>query len=195
MNLYIADNNDKYYKIIQMEKEYKDGRHFPINEVVESDIKIDLKAKDYKKIGGFFISDYKNIFRWIVRGDTLCEVIIPSDTRIYRVEGNVKVFVSNKIILVNPLKLNDDNVTVLYNNSNLPENEYFRALAACSIKGYIKTATRLIKEKINRQNIDVALTEFIEFCERRNIEFGIDTLHINSVKLVLDMLNKRKIRN
>jgi len=192
MNIYKADRNGKYYKIIQMYQKYRDGRFFPIDEIVECDTKVDLMADDYKKIGGFFISNYEWIFRWIIRGDTLCEVKIPNDSSIYRVEGKVKAFVANKIILTNPQKLDDDFVNVLYENSNLPENEYFRALAACSVKGYIKTATKLVTDKVNKSNINICIEEFKAFCERRNLEYNTNTFEIEAIKKVIAMLNNIK---
>ena len=73
-----ADKNDKYYRVIQTIKEYSDGRRFPLNKIVVADNKVDLNATDITKMGGFCISSYEYIFRWLVRGDTLCEVKIPN---------------------------------------------------------------------------------------------------------------------
>ena len=53
-----ANRNDKYYRVIQTEKEYSDGRRFPIDEIVIADNKVDLNAEDRTKLGGFCISSY-----------------------------------------------------------------------------------------------------------------------------------------
>ena len=57
-----ANRNDKYYRVIQTEKEYSDGRRFPLNEVVVADNKVNLNATDNTKMGGFCISSYEYIF-------------------------------------------------------------------------------------------------------------------------------------
>lgn len=76
-----ADKNKKYYRVIQTINEYKDGKKFPIDEVVIADKEIDLNATESIQMGGFCVSTYNYAFRWLIRGDTLCEVIIPEDSK------------------------------------------------------------------------------------------------------------------
>ena len=191
-----ADRSGKYYRFIQTEKEYSDGRKFPIDEVVIADNKIDLNATDVKKMGGFCISTYEYIFRWVIRGDTLCEVIIPEDSKIYKTGSDNGIYLSDKIILTNPRKVDDNFVYELYLNSCLPEKSYFRAMAACAIKGYINTAKKVCEDKVNRDNINLAITEFEEFCKRREEEEYIkDTFLIETVKIIYDKLKEIKNSN
>jgi hypothetical protein len=189
-----ADKNQKYYRVIQTVKEYNDGRRFPIDEIVIANHKVDLNATDRTKIGGFCVSTYEYIFRWLIRGDTLCEVIIPDNEKIYKTVSNNGIYVADKIILTNPRKIDDDFATELYLNSNLPEISYFKAMTACAICGFINTALKVCKDKVNKNNVNVAISELDDFCKRRNDEKYIENLSsIESVKILRNKLNEIKI--
>lgn len=183
-----SDRNQEYYKIIQINKKYRDGKKFPIEEMVVSDNKIDLEATDIKKIGGFCISTYEYIFRWIIRGDTLCKVIIPTNSKIYKTTSENGIYLSEKIILSNPKKIDDNFAMELYLESALPEISYFKAMTACAIKGYINTALRVFNERVNSENVDVAISEFDDFCKRRENEYEIDFYKLESVKRIYNGL-------
>lgn len=188
-----ADKNIKYYRVIQAVKGYRDGRRFPLNEVVISDKKVNIDAKAREDIGGFYISTLDYIFRWIIRGDTLCEVTIPEDTKIYKTTSENGIFVADKIILSNPIKLDEELVMKLYKSSSLPEISYFKAMTACAICGYTNVALKVCEEKVNKRNVDIAIKELEEFCKRRNDEKYIDTDEAKiSLQSLKDKLNKIK---
>lgn len=188
-----ADKNNKYYKVIQNSKRYNDGSYFSMNEIIVSHHKVDIEASDITKMGGFCISTYEFIFRWLVRGDTLCEVVIPEDSRIYKTKSDNGVYLSNKIILTNPKKIDDDFAMELYLNSNLPEKSYFITIAVCAICGYINTAIKICEDKVNKENIDIALKEFESFCNRREEEKYIDNCFaIETVNVIYDKLKNIK---
>ena len=190
---YEANRNDKYYRVIQTIKEYSDGRRFPINKEVYADNKVDLNAQDVKKMGGFCITTYEYIFRWLIRGDTLCEVIIPEDTKVYKTVSNNGVYVADKIILTNSKKIDDNFAMELYNASKLPEKSYFSAMTACSICGYINTAMQVCKDKVNKENADIAIAELEDFCKRRDDENYINNpLAIKSVQKLYNILKEIK---
>ena len=187
-----ADKNNKYYRVIH-DKEYRDGRRFPINEVVVSDKKIDFNATDGTKIGGFYISTYEYIFRWLIRGNTLCEVKIPEDSTIYKTVSKNGIYISEKIILKNPIKIDDDLATKLYLKSTLPELSYFEAMAACSICGYINTALKVCNDKVNKNNIDIVISKVEEYCKRRDKENYTNNIsQINSFQVLYNRLKKIK---
>ena len=189
-----ADKNNKYYRVIQTVKEYSDGRRFPIDKIVESDNKVDINATDKTKMGGFCISTYEYIFRWLIRGDTLCEVKIPKECKIYKTVSENGIYIAEKMILTNPKKIDDDFAMELYLNSTLPEKSYFIAMTACAIMGYINTALRVCEDKVNKENVDIAITEFEEFCKRREEENYIENdTAIENVKILYEKL--KKIRN
>ncbi|MBR1540484.1 MAG: hypothetical protein IJ629_04895 [Clostridia bacterium] len=186
-----ADKNQKYYRVIQTQREYQDGRRFSIDEVVVADKKVDLNATDRTNLGGFCISTYNYIFRWLIRGDTLCEVKIPEDTKIYKTVSENGIYIAEKMILTNPRKVDDDFAMELYQNSTLPEISYFKAMTACAICGYIKTAMKVLEDKVNQENIDVAISEFEDFCKRREDEkFSEDLLTEEPVKMLYSKLKE-----
>lgn len=183
-----ADRKIKYYRVIQTEREYEDGRRFPINEEIICDKKVNLKAKEPKDMGGFCISTYDYVFRWLIRGDTLCEVVIPDDSIIYKTSSVNGIYVSEKIILTNPQKIDDDFATKLYKASNLPEESYFKAMTACAICGYINTALLVCNEKVNTENVEIAIQELENFCNRRKEENFINDYSAN------ENLNKLRVK-
>lgn len=165
-----ADKNIKFYKVIQTVKEYSDGRRFPIDEIVIADKKINFNAEQQIDMGGFCVSTFDYIFRWLIRGDTLCKVIIPENEKIYKTVSENGIYIAEKIILTNPTKIDDDFATELYLKSNLPEVSYFKAMTACAICGYIKTALKVCEDKVNKTNVDIVIKELEDFCQRRKEE-------------------------
>lgn len=184
-----ADKNIKFYRVIQTVKEYSDGRRFPIDEIVIADKKTNFNAEQQIDMGGFCVSTFNYIFRWLIRGDTLCEVIIPENEKIYKTVSENGIYIAEKIILINPTKIDDDFATELYLKSNLPEVSYFKAMTACAICGYIKTALKVCEDKVNKDNVDTAIIELEEFCKRRNDEKFIEDISaISSVQILKNRL-------
>lgn len=184
-----ADKNIKFYRVIQTVKEYSDGRRFPIDEIVIADKKINFIAEQQIDMGGFCVSTFDYIFRWLFRGDTLCEVIIPENEKIYKTVSENGIYIAEKIILTNPKKIDDDFATELYLKSNLPEVSYFKAMTACAICGYIKTALKVCEDKVNKDNVDTAIIELEEFCKRISDEKFIEDMSaISSVQILKNKL-------
>ena len=194
-----ADKSIKFYKVIQTVKEYRDGKKFPLNEIVTCERRINFNAEEQKDMGGFCVSTFDYIFRWLIRGDTLCEVIIPENKKIYKTVSENGIYIAEKIILTNPKRIDDNFATELYLNSNIPEISYFKAMTACAICGYMNTALKVCEDKVNKDNVDIAITELDEFCKRRNEEKFIEDMSaINSVKILKNKLldikrNKKNI--
>lgn len=190
-----AEKNKKYYRVIQTIKEYKDGKRFPIDEVVVADKAIDLNATESIEMGGFCVSTYNYAFRWLIRGDTLCEVKIPEDSKFYKTVSENDVYVCEKMILTNPKKIDDNFAMELYKISTLNEFSYFRAMTACAICGHINTALKVCEDRVNIQNVSIAISEFEAFCERRkNEKYFEDMEAIENVKLLRNHLLEIKNR-
>lgn len=184
-----ADKNIKFYRVIQTVKEYRDGKKFPLNEIVTCERKINLNAEEQKDMGGFCISTYDYIFRWLIRGDTLCEVVIPETEKIYKTVSENGIYIAEKIILTNPKRIDDNFATELYLNSNLPEVSYFKAMTACAICGYINTALKVCEDKVNKTNVNIAIKELEDFCKRRSDEKFIEDMSaISSVQILKNKL-------
>lgn len=115
-------------------------------------------------MGGFNFSTYTKILRWILRGDTIYDVEIPEDAEVIDCPSpNCPhgVFRSNKIILKNPQKLTEEIVMNLYKVSDLPEKTYYQCLVILSqFRDYTNVAKEIIKDRINKQNINACIEEF-----------------------------------
>lgn len=190
-----VNRNEKYYRVIQTEKDYPDGKKFPIDEIVVADRKVNLNAIEQNEMGGFCISKYSYIFRWLIRGDTLCEVEIPNDTKIYKTTSKNGIYIADKIILKNPIKIDDDYAMELYKISTLPEKSYFIAMTVCAICGYMKTALKVLEDKVTKENVDIAIYELENFCKRHEEEFKIDCSKNPEVVLLKNKLNDIKQQN
>ena len=123
-------------------------------------------ASSPEEMGGFNFSTEDKILRWLVRGDTLYDVIIPDDAEVIDCPSESAphgVFRSNKIKLTNPRPMTDELAMNFYLKSDLPEKSYFKSLAGVAIRGYKKTALKIIEDKINKDNIDLVLSEIEDF--------------------------------
>ena len=47
--------------------------------------------------------------------------------------------------------------------SILPEKSYFKAMAGCSVRGYMNTAIRIFTDKVNKENFELTFNEFKDF--------------------------------
>lgn len=150
-----------------------------------------------KEMGGFNFSTEDKILRWLVRGDTLYDVIIPDDTEVIDCPCESAphgVFRSNKIILTNPRIMTDDIAYDLYLKSDLPEKSYYKSLAGVSIRGYRKTAQKIIEDKVNKDNIDLVLSEINDFVSPFSSSGTADN-GIEVYNEVMELLNKIKSNN
>ena len=97
------------------------------------------------------------------------------------------------MILTNPKKIDDDFAMELYKVSTLNDISYFRAMTACAICGYINTALKVYEDKVNAQNIDLAISEFEGFCKRREEEkYSKNTLEMKNIKILYEKLKEFK---
>ena len=65
-------------------------------------------------MGGFNFGSEDKILRWLHRGDTLYDVIIPEDAQVVLCNEEKGVWRANKIIVTNPRKITDEVVMELY---------------------------------------------------------------------------------
>ena len=124
------------------------------------------QAENPKEMGGFNFSTEDKILRWLVRGDTIYDVKIPEDAAVIDCPNESAphgVFRTNKIIITNPKPMTDELAMEFYLKSNLPEKSYYKSLAGCAIRGYKNTCLQIIKDKVNKDNIDLVLSEWNDF--------------------------------
>ena len=120
-------------------------------------------AENGREFGGFNYCSEECILRWLHRGDTIYDVIVPDDAENIRLDGATAIYRTNKIIINNPRKVDDDLAFYFYEISKIPERSYYKALAVVSIMNYKKTAYRIFRDKVNRDNIDEVLEEWNDF--------------------------------
>ena len=128
-------------------------------------------TQDPQEMGGFNFSTEDKILRWLVRGDTLYDVEIPDDAEVVNCQSKSApngVFRTNKIIISNPRKVTDKIAMDLYLKSDLPDKSYYKALAGLMVRGYSNTCKKLINDRINKDNIDLALDEINDFIKPEN---------------------------
>ena len=182
----------KYLKVMFDNKgvnyEYK------IDEVNIAD-KWDPTTYEPEQMGGFNFSTEDKILRWLVRGDTLYDVIIPDDAEVIDCPSESSphgVFRSNKIILTNPRIMTDELAMNFYLKSDLPEKSYFKSLAGVAIRGYRNTSLKIIEDKINKNNIDLVLSEIEDFTGPYKNSFDDTYTVYNEVMKILNDIKNTK---
>lgn len=122
-------------------------------------------ADNPKDFGGFNYADEKCILRWLHRGTYIYEVEIPADADNVKLDGATTIYRTNKIIINNPKKVDDDLALYFYEISDIPEKSYYKALGAVAIMNYEKTSKAILKDKVNKANIEIVLDEWNNFIE------------------------------
>ncbi len=146
----------------------------------------DPTNEDWDKRGGFNFTNEECAIRWMSRGDTLYEVEIPEDGEVLNVRNDKTpggIIVANKIILRKPIPISNELLLELYNKSKLPLSTYFETVGKLASRGYDEIALKIIKDKVNMDNIDLALEEYNTTIKPWN---EIDYDHYNKIKEVLE---------
>lgn len=137
----------------------KENEKFEIGKVITADT-WDPYNDDWDRRGGFNFTNEECSLRWMSRGDTLYEVELPSDAELVEVKNNKTpggIFIANKIILKNPIPISDDLLRDFYKKSELPLSTYFECIGLLASRGYYELALMIIKDKVNKENIDNAI--------------------------------------
>lgn len=187
----------KYVKVINGTKSNAGGFEYKVDEINIADI-WNPKADSPKEMGGFNFSVEEKILRFIFRGDTIYDVVIPEDTEVVEVEHtNVPhgVFRSNKIILTNPRPITEQMVIDIYKKSTLPEKTYYQCLVTLLYRDYINAAIYIINDRINKNNVKNAIAEFENYISNKSDgaknEFDYEKdLWNDNAKKVYDMLKE-----
>ncbi len=122
-------------------------------------------ATSGKDFGGFNYTTIDCLLRWLHRGDTIYDVEVPKDEENIKIEGATTIYRCNKIMLTNPRKMTDEIALEIYKISNIPEKSYYKALGAVSLMNYRKTALAILKDKVNKNNINLVLEEWNDFIQ------------------------------
>lgn len=156
-------------------------------------------SKCGKDFGGFNYTTEDSILRWLHRGDTIYDVEIPDDAEVVKLQGATIVYRTNKIIVKNPRKVTDDMALYFYEISEIPQRSYYKALAAVSVMNYKKTAYAILKDKVNKNNIDEVLEEWNDFIfhkgkdDRKTVNNFVDEIEKYLYEIKSDLLISRFI--
>lgn len=191
----VAKNN-KYCKVMFGQTSGANNRlEYKIGEVNIAEY-WNLNEMEPQKMGGFNFSTENKILRWLVRGDVIYDVVIPKDAEVIdctSISAPHGVFRSNKIIICNPRQVTDDMAMELYRKSELPEKSYFKAMAGCAVRGYLSTAIKILEDKVNSDNVEIAISEFEDFIKPKEQEkFSIDSIKSEFIRVLYEKLLKYK---
>lgn len=183
---------NKYVRVMDGLKSNAGGFEYKLNEINVSD-SWNPEAHSGKEFVGFNFTTESCILRWLHRGSTIYDVEIPKDAETVKIEGATVLFRTNKIIVKNPRKVDDDLALHYYEISNIPEKSYYKALGAVAVMNYKKTALKILKDKVNKNNINEVLKEWNEFIDHDGKNDRKDSNE--TVKLIERMLLEIKADN
>ena len=129
-----------------------------------------LKADNPRDFGGFNYCSEESILRWLHRGDTIYDVIIPDDAEVILCDENKGVYRANKIIVSNPRKITDNLVMDLYKKTTLSNKILADCLVTLIWKDRIEISKYIINDMINKNNVDEFYTEFINYSSKNDFE-------------------------
>ena len=172
----------KYVRVMDGVKSNAGGFDYKIDEVNIAN-NWNPKADNPEEFGGFNFGIEDKIFRWLHRGDTLYDVIIPEDAEVVKVDEEKGVYRSNKIIVTNPRHITDDMVLKLYSINTLSNKVIAQCLLTLIWKNRLEISKYIVNDRVNSNNAKEILDEFIKYA-------GEDNMKYDSVKEIINEIEK-----
>ena len=169
----------KYVRVMDGLKSNAGGFEYKLNEINIAN-NWNPQEKDPEKMGGFNIGTEDKILRWLHRGDTIYDVIIPDDTEVIEVDKEKGIYRSNKIIVSNPRKITDELVIELYKKTTLSDKIIAQCLLTLLWKDRKNISKYIIKDRVNKNNIDEILDEFINYAGDKYLK-SLDSKEIYNI--------------
>ncbi len=161
----------KYVRVMDGLKSNAGGFEYKLDEINIAK-KWNPNNLDPEEMGGFNFGTEDKILRWLHRGDTIYDVIIPDDAEVIAVDESKGIYRANKIIVTNPRKITEDMVIDIYKKSTLSMERYFQCIYCLLFRKYINASKYIINDIVTKDNIDEAIKEFEIFGRKTN---GNDT--------------------
>jgi len=158
----------KYVRVMDGLKSNAGGFNYKLNEVNVSE-KWDTSTLEPEKMGGFNFCTEDKILRWLHRGDTIYDVIIPEDAEIVLCEEEKGIYRANKIIVTNPREITDELVIELYNKTTLSDKIIAQCLVTLLWKKRKEISKYIIRDRVNLNNIGEILSEFTAYAGEDNV--------------------------
>ena len=170
----IINNGDdlvsKFVRVMDGLKSNAGGFEYKIDEINTTD-NWNPTSNDPEEMGGFNFGTEDKILRWLHRGDTIYDVIVPDDAEVIKVDDEKGIYRANKIIVTNPRKITDDLVLELYKNNTLSNKIIAQCLLTLIWKNRLEISKYIIKDRVNKDNVDEILNEFINYAGDKNMEY------------------------
>ena len=173
---------NKYVRVMDGLISNASGIEFKLDEVMVADL-WNPNEKGAEKMGGFNLSVEGRILRWINRGDTIYDVIIPKDAEIVTVSEEKGLYRANKIIVTNPRKITDGVLLDLYKNNTMNDKTFGYSLRPLLLKDKLEFVKYMIKDRVNKDNVDEILKAFINSTKE-------DTDLLKEVQAIINILEK-----
>ena len=159
----------KYVRVMDGIKSNASGFEYKLDEVNIAKL-WNPNTMEPDKMGGFNFGTEDKILRWLHRGDTIYDVIIPDDAEVILCDENKGVYRENKIIVSNPRKITDNLVMDLYKKTTLSNKILADCLVTLIWKDRIEISKYIINDMINKNNVDEFYTEFINYSSKNDFE-------------------------
>ena len=174
----------KYVRVMDGLKSNAGGFNYKLDEVNISE-KWDTSTSDPEKMGGFNFGTEDKILRWLHRGDTIYDVIVPEEAEVILCDEEKGIYRSNKIIVTNPRTITDELVLELYKKTTLSDKIIAQCLVTLLWKKRKEISKFIINDRVNKDNVDDILNEFTTYA-------GEDNLNSESGKEIYNLLKKIK---
>ena len=159
---------NKYVRVMDGLKSNAGGFEYKLDEINVAE-KWNPNAIELEQMGGFNFCTEDKILRWLHRGDTIYDVTIPEEAEVILCDEEKGIYRSNKIIVTNPRPITDDIVLNLYKINTLSNKIIAQCLVTLLWKSRQEISKYIIKDRINLENIDEILTEFIRYAGEDNL--------------------------
>ena len=170
----------KFVRVMDGLKSNAGGFDYKLDEINISE-KWDTTTLNPEKMGGFNFGTEDKILRWLHRGDTIYDVIVPDDAEVILCDEEKGIYRSNKIIVTNPRPITDELVIELYKKTTLSNKIIAQCLVTLLWKKRKEISKYIINDRVNKNNIDEIIKEFTSYA-------GEDNLYSESGKEVYNML-------
>ena len=160
----------KYVRVMDGLKSNAGGFEYKLDEVNNAN-NWNPNSLTPEEAGGFNFGTEDKILRWLHRGDTIYDVIIPEDAEVIKVDDEKGIYRSNKIIVTNPRKINDELVIELYKKNTLSNKVIAECLLTLIWKNRLEISKYIIKDRVNLNNIDEILEEFVNYAGDENLSY------------------------
>ena len=109
---------NKYVRVMDGLKSNAGGFKYKLDKINIAE-KWNTHTMDPEQMGGFNFGTEDKILRWLHRGDTIYDVIIPEDAEVILCDEEKGIYRANKIIVTNPRLITDEMVLDLYKINTL----------------------------------------------------------------------------